>query len=56
MENQKNNPSPEWTKGYHAGLHQGYIIALEDFKAGLRSIWKKDEEGNYKIVEKFQPV
>lgn len=48
--------SPEYIKGYHAGMYQGYHIALEDFKAGLRSVWKKDESGNYLITEKYHFV
>ena len=55
MINQK-EPHPEYIRGFHEGLHQGYNIAIEDFKIGLRSIWKRDENGNYKITEKFHHV
>lgn len=55
MKNQK-EPHPEFVRGFHEGLYQGYNIAIEDFKVGLRSIWKKDEHGNYKITEKYHYV
>jgi len=47
---------PEWIKGFSVGKYQGYHAGIEDFKNGLRAIWKIDEHGNQYIVEKVHYV
>lgn len=47
---------PEWIKGFSVGKYQGYHAGIDDFKNGLRAIWKIDEHGNQYIVEKVHYV
>ena len=39
-------------EAYNQGLYDGYNLGIEDFKAGLRSVWLKNQEGHWYVAEK----